>query len=138
MSGRGGRAAGIFLTLTLSAMALVFLAFLMDGLTRNHPEAMIPGGIALAGLTWLFARGPLGIAIARLLEGEADATPVSSARFAELESRLAELEHRGLTSGEVEQAYVRLAEMEERVDFAERLLARREEGSAGPPDGAVR
>lgn len=43
--------------------------------------------------------------------------------IAELEERLVHLEQRGLTSGEVEQAYARLAEMEERVDFAERLLA---------------
>lgn len=51
-------------------------------------------------------------------------------RVAELEARLAELEHRGLTSGEVEQAYVRLAEMEERVEFAERMLTQQMENPA--------
>jgi coproporphyrinogen III oxidase-like Fe-S oxidoreductase len=38
--------------------------------------------------------------------------------------RLEDLERRGLVSGEVESQHARLAELEERLDFAERLLAR--------------
>jgi hypothetical protein len=44
----------------------------------------------------------------------------------ELEARLAALEQRGMTTGEVELQQARLAELEERLDFAERLLAQRE------------
>ncbi|MBK7596598.1 MAG: hypothetical protein IPJ11_15505 [Gemmatimonadetes bacterium] len=43
---------------------------------------------------------------------------------------MAELEHRGLTSGEVEQAYARIAEVEERLEFTERLLAQPRIGEA--------
>jgi hypothetical protein len=44
-----------------------------------------------------------------------------------LESRLAALEERGSVSGEVEAQYGRIAELEERLDFAERMLAERTE-----------
>ena len=46
---------------------------------------------------------------------------------AELEERVAALEHRGLTSGEVEAQFARLSEVEERLDFTERVLASRAE-----------
>ncbi|MBK7596596.1 MAG: hypothetical protein IPJ11_15495 [Gemmatimonadetes bacterium] len=48
-------------------------------------------------------------------------------RIAELEARIVHLEERGLSSGEVEAAYGRLAEMEERVEFTERMLAQQAE-----------
>ena len=43
----------------------------------------------------------------------------------ELEARIADLEQRALTTGETEAQLTRLAELEERIDFAERLLAQR-------------
>lgn len=43
----------------------------------------------------------------------------------ELEDRLAVLEGRALTSGEVESQFRHVAELEERLDFAERMLAER-------------
>ena len=49
-----------------------------------------------------------------------------SASVAELDARLAAIEQRGLTTGEIELQQSRLAELEERLDFAERLLAQRE------------
>ena len=61
----------------------------------------------------LIFRGPLGKAIGRRIEGS-QADPALAARVAELEHRLAE----------VEQERIRMAELEERVDFAERVLAR--------------
>ena len=67
----------------------------------------IPVGLVGAGATALALRGPLGAAIARRLDGSAptaDALP---------EQLLAELE----------EVRSRLAELEERVDFSERLLA---------------
>ena len=70
--------------------------------------------IAIAGTIVL--RGPLGRALARAIELGAGGgrSPDDEARLAHLEQRIAELE-----TGQT-----RLAELEERVDFAERLLAR--------------
>lgn len=48
----------------------------------------------------------------------------------DLEARVAELEQRALTTGETEAQFLRLAELEERIDFAERLLAQRSESRA--------
>lgn len=42
-----------------------------------------------------------------------------------LEGRIAMLEDRGSVSGEVESQHARIAELEERLDFAERMLAER-------------
>jgi hypothetical protein len=64
----------------------------------------------------LILRGPLGRALARRLEGTAGPDDVSAAGIAGISARVAELEQRD----------ARLAELEERLDFAERLLAQRE------------
>ncbi|HEX3927481.1 MAG TPA: hypothetical protein VHW65_05750 [Gemmatimonadales bacterium] len=45
-------------------------------------------------------------------------------QLADLQTRIDELERRALTSGETNAQYDRIAELEERVDFAERLLAK--------------
>ncbi|HEX3927482.1 MAG TPA: hypothetical protein VHW65_05755 [Gemmatimonadales bacterium] len=58
-------------------------------------------------------------------------------RLADVEARLAELEHRGLTTGESDAHLDRLAELEERVDFAERVIAKRDV-AALPEPGAPR
>jgi hypothetical protein len=50
-----------------------------------------------------------------------------------LRERLDAMEQRGLSSGEVDAQYARLAELEERVDFAERLLAQRNATDGLPP-----
>lgn len=55
----------------------------------------------------------------------------------ELRARVEDLERRGLTSGEVESQYARLTELEERLDFAERLLAQREVPLRLPGDGGM-
>lgn len=72
--------------------------------------------IAGVGLV-LILRGPVGRALARRLEGSSGAAPELLARVDELEARVAELE----------QDRARTAELEERVDFAERLIARQEQ-----------
>jgi hypothetical protein len=74
--------------------------------------------VAVAGTIVL--RGPLGRALARAIELGAGWQPQDDARMAHLEQRIAELE-----AGQA-----RLVELEERVDFAERLLSR--------PDAAAR
>jgi Tfp pilus assembly protein PilO len=64
----------------------------------------------------LILRGPVGRALARRIEGQSGAAGELATRVEELESRIAELE----------QERARTAELEERVDFAERLLARQD------------
>lgn len=64
-------------------------------------------------------RGPVGKALARRLEGKAGADPALTERIDELEHRL----------GEMEQERIRIGELEERLDFAERLLAAPKEES---------
>jgi cell shape-determining protein MreC len=59
----------------------------------------------------------------------------SAAELEELRARVEDLERRGLVSGEVESQYARLAELEERLDFAERLLAQRNVSPTSPNGG---
>ena len=70
--------------------------------------------VAVAGTIVL--RGPLGRALARAIELGAGGQPQDDGRMAHLEQRVAELE-----AGQT-----RLAELEERVDFAERMLIRQD------------
>jgi Tfp pilus assembly protein PilO len=69
----------------------------------------------------LILRGPLGRALARRIEGGAGGGEAEE-RTRALEERVAHLE--GLQA--------QLAELEERLDFAERLLARAREGERLP------
>jgi hypothetical protein len=81
----------------------------------------IPGIFALAGLGAAVFLGPVGKALARRLE-----TPVEAAAPAELEDLR---ERVALT----EQLQGRVAELEERLDFAERLLTRQQDPVKLPP-----
>lgn len=65
------------------------------------------------------AMTPLIKAFAKRVEGKGG---VGDAHIASLEARLEDIENRSLTSGEVDNQFIRLAELEERLDFAERLL----------------
>jgi hypothetical protein len=70
---------------------------------------------ALALVIIAFLAGPIGTAIGRRIGGKSQGglSESDAARIAELEQRLQELEA----------IQVRMAELEERVDFAERMLA---------------
>lgn len=72
--------------------------------------------LIVAASAVLILRGPLGKALARRLEGNAGRPDVTDPGVAGLAERLAELEQRD----------ARVAELEERLDFAERLLAQRD------------
>ncbi len=76
--------------------------------------------LAFGGIGVLLARGPLGRALARRIEGTRAESDELAARVVELEQRLAE----------ADLDRQKLAELEERMDFAERLLA---VGNAPPP-----
>ena len=118
MSG-GGNASkfwGVALTLGLTTGGLVFLFGTMEE-ARSMPNA-VPVFGALAGAAIFFAllRGPVGRAIAKMLEGQGAPDDQLVMRVENLEDRLAEL---GMDQH-------RVAELEERLDFAERLLSQRE------------
>jgi hypothetical protein len=72
------------------------------------------------------AMTPLIKAFAKRVEGSGGS---DDEHIAALEARLADIENRALTSGEVDNQFIRLAELEERVDFAERLLTQARPGA---------
>jgi len=86
--------------------------------------------IGAIGVSFWMAMTPLIKAFARRIEGKGGP---GEERILALEARLEELEHRGMTSGEVEVQFTRLAEVEERLDFAERLLTKHD---AAQPENA--
>ncbi len=112
MRSRFGMVIGMFLMLMLVMMAGLFLVYVFE--EGDSFEYVLMGMLALGGLSWIAFRGPIGKAIASLLEGGSnDADSVTSARLAEVEGRLQEI------SLEMQ----RFMEIEERLDFTERLLA---------------
>lgn len=78
--------------------------------------------VAVATASFWAAMTPLIKAFARRIEARGGVG--HEERLVALEQRLADLEQRGLTSGEVEAQFTRLAEVEERLDFAERILTK--------------
>ncbi|MEO5825670.1 MAG: hypothetical protein ABIR59_07270 [Gemmatimonadales bacterium] len=74
------------------------------------------------------AMTPLIKAFAKRVEGRGGS---DDEHIVSLEVRIADIENRALTSGEVDIQFIRLAELEERVDFAERLLTQAKSGA--PP-----
>ncbi len=131
---RLARFVGMVLVLGLAGMSLLFMAFLITEAGRNGFEFVVAGLFGLAGMGFLLFLGPVGKAIAGILDGRGQGDELLAQQVADLEARLAEVEQRGLNSGEVEQAYARLAEMEERLEFTERLLA--QPRTAGDRHGA--
>lgn len=96
------------------------------------PEIIIPlsgmltGVIVVSGISWAIVRvsqGPVGQALARKLSGRG-AEPDH-----DLVHEVLELRH------QLEQLHQRVSETEERVDFSERLLARRSETAVERPSG---
>jgi hypothetical protein len=85
------------------ALALMFAS------ARLGP-ASIPIWIATAGAAWMIMKGPVGMALASRLQADSG-----------------EKELQGETLAELEDLRSRVAELEERVDFSERLLAQKAE-----------
>jgi hypothetical protein len=115
MSGKFSRVVGLVLVLGLMMTGVAFLVFLFDDVAREGAfELVLAGVAALMGLGWLLLRGPVGKALAGMLEGNSPGEEsLVAARVADLEDRLAEL------SLETQ----RFLEIEERLEFTERLLA---------------
>jgi hypothetical protein len=118
MRGTFTKIIGAMLTMALVAGALGFLAGIID-LTRNMGfEYTLLGFTAASLLYWVVLRGPLGRAIAGMLEGEVVQDASTMIRLEDVEDRVQEL---SLESQ-------RMLELEERLEFTERLLARKAEG----------
>lgn len=112
-----GKFFGMLLVLALVLMAGGFLIYLFEEAVNNGFEMVVMGLFALAGMAWIVFRGPIGKAIAGLLEGHSTPDAMLSARVADLEDRLQELT---LESQ-------RFLEIEERLDFTERLLTQQDD-----------
>ena len=112
-----GKTFGMLLVLALVLMAGGFLIYLLEEIADKGFELVVMGLAALAGMAWIVFRGPIGKAIASLLEGHSAPDPMLSARVADLEDRLQELT---LESQ-------RFLEIEERLDFTERLLTHQDD-----------
>ena len=112
---------GVTLTLGLTGMGLFFLFGTMEE-SRGpvHPAMPVFASIAAAAIFIALIRGPIGKAIARMLEGHQSQDDQLVQRIEVLEDRLSEL---GMDQ-------LRVAELEERLDFAERLLSQREPADA--------
>lgn len=87
------------------------------------------GGTAIA---FLLVVSPIFKALANRISG----TRVTDEALQSLEARVAMLEDRGSVSGEVESQHARIAELEERLDFAERMLTERA-GMVQLPNGSL-
>ncbi|MES2304110.1 MAG: hypothetical protein V4558_01310 [Gemmatimonadota bacterium] len=123
MSNKGGsRGIGLMLTLGVTAMGLMYLAFVMDeGRNIDNPMpvfALLTGGVLFAALMF----GPIGKAVGKMLEGDPPADDQLAMRVEDLEARIAELT--------MEQS--RVAELEDRLDFTERMISQREREALPP------
>ncbi len=114
MASRLSKVLGMGTVLFLVMLSGLYMVFLLEEVSRRGTELVVAGLLGLVAVAWLLFRGPVGKAIASMLEGrEAEHDPMVGARLAEVEDRLQEI------SLETQ----RLMEIEDRLDFTERLLA---------------
>jgi len=113
------RLTGFTLSIALVGSALLFMMYTLDQMNGYAALFSLAAGTAAFG--WL-AVGPFGQAIKRLLTDDPTRTPVEpSAEFYELQDQVQAL------SLEMQ----RMQELEDRLDFAERLLTRQAEATRG-------
>ncbi len=114
-SGRGGRIFALILVLFIVGVAMISAVGILDTAGRRGLEWLIVGLLAEAGMLSILFLGPVGRAIAGLLEGEKPGPD------AQLQERVVELEDRLFyLSNEVQ----RVGDLEQRLEFTERLLVR--------------
>ncbi len=107
---------GVVAILGMTFSALLFLAYTLDEAGRQNPPVVpVFALVAVGGMYVALVRGPIGRGIGRMLEGNPGADDQLASRVNQLEAQNADLV--------MEQQ--RLMEVEERLDFAERLLAQR-------------
>ena len=83
----------------------------LSGVTARIGPAAIPIWFTVAGAVFFIARGPIGQALARRISGD---TPEDAA-----------LEVPPELYAELDELRARVGELEERVDFSERILAQK-------------
>ncbi|MEO8479241.1 MAG: hypothetical protein ABI542_06355 [Gemmatimonadota bacterium] len=122
MGSKFSKLVAMLMVITMLGMGIGFMVFLLDQVIRNGMEGVILGMAGLGGVSWILFRGPVGKALANMLEGTSSGRedPMLGMRVADIEDRLQEI------SLETQ----RMTELEDRLDFAERLLTRH-----GEPDG---
>jgi hypothetical protein len=125
---------GALLALGTTMLAVAFLIVMLeDGASKIGPTCQgcsiawslaLPVLTLVGGVAVFFAllRGPVGRAIGRMLESQDPRDVLDEERFGQLEDRLAE--------SDLDRQQV--AELEARIDFAERLLSRRTDGENLP------
>lgn len=116
MSSGTSRFAGVMLSVGLTVAAVFSIAIALDEAGRRQPVPYLLMAVVFGAAYLMLMRGPLGKAIARMLEGTSahDAMLDRSDEIDELMARSAD-------------DRLRLAELEERLDFAERLMAQRDD-----------
>lgn len=107
---------GVTLTLGLTGMGLFFLFAVMEESRSVNNPVPVFSAIAAGGILFALLRGPVGKAIGKMLEGHTASDDQAVQRIEQLEDRVNDLL--------IDQQ--RVVELEERLDFAERLLAQRE------------
>lgn len=120
MSSTGSKFIGMILTLGLTGMAIGFLIAMMEE-SRQDPLGVV-GIVAGAVVFAVLLRGPVGKAIGKMLDG-------GETVDTRLTQRVEQLEAQVFDSVSDQQ---RIAELEERVDFAERMLAQRQNAGTFP------
>jgi len=119
---------GVVATLGLTISALIFIFATIDGSREAaNPQLPMAGLILVTIMYILLIRSPVGKAIARMLDGGGATDQRTAERLAQLESHQAEW----LNDQE------RMIELEERLDFAERILAERRDAARLPDVGST-
>jgi hypothetical protein len=125
VSGKLNRALGALLVAMITTISLSYLWFAVDQFSRRGFEYVLVGLAAGGVFMGLLLRGPIGRAIARMLEGEPALDDRMVEQLDDFDARLAEI---GLDAQ-------RVRELEERLDFAERFLAQQQDRATFPRPG---
>jgi hypothetical protein len=112
---------GVVLSVGLTLLTVFGIAVVLDQTTRGAPAPYLLMAFVFGGAYLMLMRGPLGKAIARMLEG----TPAPE-RALDRHDDIEELLARSAEDR------LRLMELEDRLDFAERMLAQRSEAPQLP------
>lgn len=112
----GSRVWGTVLSLGLVGIAMTFLVAMSEESRHSDNPTPIFGMVVAAVIFGVVLRGPLGRAVGKMLEGPAQHDDVLRDRIEDLEMRV----------GDFGSEQQRILELEERLDFAERLLAQRD------------
>jgi hypothetical protein len=109
---------GMVTTLGVVGMSLLFMFAMAESAHNGHDPAPVFGIIVAGVFLSLLVKGPVGHAIGKMLEGSS-----STHDDSQLRDRIDQLEGQ-LTDFTLDQQ--RIMELEERLDFAERLLSQRD------------